>query len=171
METQASPWGAPRRAYPSHSTGRAFVLTTSGETPTNTQRSLAPFIVTLIGFILAFGGTLVLRHGPSSTPVSTASASSSSDEGAVLFPPPPAIAGVSSATLLPPEGPPSPASASDPSTPASKAAHAKADWKRRGRHDSKGYRIASADPDDSSVTEAPPPRKTRKKRQAALNAE
>jgi hypothetical protein len=115
-----TPWErAGRPTYSSQIAERGFAVTTSGETSA-AHRSITPFLITIAGFVLAFGFTIWIRqHAPRPSTAAAAAppaavrvselakasrpvegASSAAD--AVLFPPPPAIPGVATATLLGP---------------------------------------------------------------------
>ena len=140
-----TPWErAGRPTYSSQISERGFALTTSiGNSPSGCRpafertsgnaahRSLTPFLITLAGFVLAFGITLGIRQHAAPETTATAAAppaaarmpdapasevgkqgkqdetakpaeGASSTAEAVLFPPPPAIPGVATATLLGP---------------------------------------------------------------------
>jgi hypothetical protein len=117
------PFGRP--TYPSHFsanfTTRGFALSRSGEAPTAQTGGFAPFVITLIGFLLAFGGAIGWRYvaaakmpGLTGTAVAATTAAApaaaaapvpAAADDAILFPPAPAVEGVASATLLAPVSP------------------------------------------------------------------
>jgi hypothetical protein len=81
----------------------------TGENEAPTHRSLAPFAVTIVGFVLAFAVTLFVRgrstHADwpaAAVALTHATPLVPPPTEAPLFPPPPEVAGVASATLLAP---------------------------------------------------------------------